>query len=475
MVMGVEMSNQNDNVQTAKTAILNTIANCVSLVVGMIMIPIITRILSVEQMGIANTFMSTRNTVVIIITCAVYAYVHKAMIEYKKEKKNYIFSMIIFCFFAVALSFAICLIFKTQLMKLLSLDDFLFYWLFISCIGFALYSIADYYCIFQNKYYIVALIVLSVGPASQFLSVGLSYVFSKNKYIGRVIGLDFVYLLVALCLMVWMLVGKKPRFKLNYIKSTLSFTIPIIPHLLSQMVLTQCDLVMISFFCGSKESGIYSMGHTVGFLALTVMSQIMASWSPWVYRRMEERDYLSIFENSKLIVLVGTYISMGLLTISSELIKLFLTDVYLPCIYIVPILVVAMFFQFIYIFVYDFQFFNKKAKSIAISSIAAAIVNLITNYIFIPKYGYLAAGFTTLASYFVLLMSNYFFTIKMGINKIYDIKRLFLWTAVIILYAVVCVLLKDLIVVRYLIFVIITLLLLKIRYKDLIAMLKSLK
>ena len=132
------MSNQNDNVQTAKTAILNTIANCVSLVVGMIMIPIITRILSAEQMGVANTFMSTRNTVVIIITCAVYAYVHKAMIEFKNEKKNYIFSMIIFCFFAVALSFAICLIFKTQLMKLLSLDDFLFYWLFISCLGFAL-------------------------------------------------------------------------------------------------------------------------------------------------------------------------------------------------------------------------------------------------------------------------------------------------------------------------------------------------
>ena len=190
---------------------------------------------------------------------------------------------------------------------------------------------------------------------------------------------------------------------------------------------------------------------------------------------MEEKDYLSIFENSKLIVLVGTYISMGLLTISTELIKLFLTDVYLPCIYIVPTLVVAMFFQFIYIFVYDFQFFNKKAKSIAISSIAAAIVNLITNYIFIPKFGYLAAGFTTLASYFVLLMSNYFFTIKMGISKIYDMKRLFFWTLVIMLYAIVCVLLKDLIVVRYLIFVIVTLILLKIRYKDLIAMLKGLK
>ena len=102
------MEKQSDSVQTAKTAILNTVANCISLVVGMIMIPIITRILSVEQMGIANTFMSTRNTVVIIITCAVYAYVHKAMIEFKNDKKSYIFSIVIFCFFSVTISFGIC-------------------------------------------------------------------------------------------------------------------------------------------------------------------------------------------------------------------------------------------------------------------------------------------------------------------------------------------------------------------------------
>lgn len=469
------MGQQNDSVQTAKTAILNTVANCISLVVGMIMIPIITRILSAEQMGIANTFMSTRNTIVIVITCAVYAYVHKAMIEYKNEKKNYIFSIVIFCFLSVTLSFIICSLFKTQLMRLLSLDDFLFYWLFISCLGFALYSIADYYCIFQNKYYIVALIVLSVGPVSQFLSVGLSYVFKNDKYIGRVIGLDFVYLLVSACLIIWMFVGKKPKFRKEYVKNTLSFTVPIIPHLLSQMVLTQCDLVMISYFCGSKQSGIYSMGHTVGFLALTVMSQIMASWSPWVYRRMEEKEYKTIFDNSKLIVLVGAYISMGLLTISTELIKIFLIDVYLPCIYIVPTLVVAMFFQFIYIFIYDFQFFNKKAKSIAVSSVMAAVFNLITNYIFIPEFGFLAAGFTTLASYFVLLIINYVFTVKIGINNVYDVKRLFIWTFVIGVYAVICVILKDMLIIRYIMFIIISLVLLKIKFRDLIEMVRGLR
>ena len=466
------MEQQNDNTQTAKTAILNTVANCISLVVGMIMIPIVTRVLSTEQMGIANTFISTRNTVVIIITCSVYAYVHKAMIEFKDEKKSYIFSIIVFSILAVVISFCISLIFKEKLMKLLSLDNFLYYWLFISCLGFALYSIADYYCIFQNKYYIVAMIVLSVGPISQFLSVGLSYVLENDKYIGRVIGLDFVYLLVAVCLIVWMFVGRRPKFKTKYVKTTLAFTIPIIPHLLSQMVLTQCDLVMISYFCGSSKSGIYSMGHTVGFLALTVMSQIMASWSPWVYRRMEDKEFKTIFDNSKLIVLVGAFISIGLLTISTELIKIFLTDVYSPCIYIVPTLVVAMFFQFIYIFVYDFQFFNKKAKSIAASSIVAAIFNLITNYIFIPKFGFLAAGFTTLASYFVLLMINYFFTV---INKVYDIKQLFAWTIVVGVYALICVKLKNEFIVRYIMFIGFSLVLLKIKSRDLIRLLKNFK
>lgn len=469
------MEQQNDNIQTAKTAILNTVANCISLVVGMIMIPIVTRVLSTEQMGIANTFIATRNTVVIIITCSVYAYVHKAMIEFKDEKKSYIFSIIVFSILAVVISFCISLIFKEKLMKLLSLDNFLYYWLYISCLGFALYSIADYYCIFQNKYYIVAMIVLSVGPISQFLSVGLSYVLENDKYIGRVIGLDFVYLLVAVCLIVWMFVGRRPKFKTKYVKTTLAFTIPIIPHLLSQMVLTQCDLVMISYFCGSSKSGIYSMGHTVGFLALTVMSQIMASWSPWVYRRMEDKEFKTIFDNSKLIVLVGAYISIGLLTISTELIKIFLTDVYSPCIYIVPTLVVAMFFQFIYIFVYDFQFFNKKAKSIAASSIVAAIFNLITNYIFIPKFGFLAAGFTTLASYFVLLMINYFFTVRIGINKVYDIKQLFAWTIVVGVYALICVKLKNEFIVRYIMFIGFSLVLLKIKSRDLIRLLKNFK
>lgn len=144
------MDVKNDAKQTAKTALLNTTANIISLIVGMVMIPVITRILTTEDMGVATTFISTRNTLVILFTLAVYSYVNKAMLEFKEEKKNYVFTMVGFCTISCCVAFFALSLFKSQIQRLLSLDNFLFYWLFISCYILAVYNIANYYCAFHN-------------------------------------------------------------------------------------------------------------------------------------------------------------------------------------------------------------------------------------------------------------------------------------------------------------------------------------
>ena len=138
------MDKYQDSKQTIRTAIMNTGANIVSLVVGMIMIPIIARVLSTTEMGIASTFLSTRNTFVILATLASYSYVHKAMLEFKNEKTSYIASIAVFCAVMLAVVFLICLPFKSQIMEWFSLDDFLFYWLFISSLSFALFTLGNY-------------------------------------------------------------------------------------------------------------------------------------------------------------------------------------------------------------------------------------------------------------------------------------------------------------------------------------------
>ena len=59
-----------------------------------------------------------------------------------------------------------------------------------------------------------------------------------KKYIGRVLGLDTTYIVVAIILVIWLVFTKHLHFRKIYILKTLKFTIPVIPHLLSQMVLT---------------------------------------------------------------------------------------------------------------------------------------------------------------------------------------------------------------------------------------------
>ncbi|MCF0141753.1 MAG: oligosaccharide flippase family protein [Parasporobacterium sp.] len=469
------MDRRTDGQKTVKTALLNTIANVISMVVGIVMIPVIARVIPASDLGVASTFLSTRNVFVVIATCAVYGYVSRAMLEFKDNKKDYLLSISTFCICGVLAAFCIMLPFKSFFMDLLTLDDFLFYWLFVSSLFFAFYNICNYYCIFHNKHLIVFFTVLTTGPLSQLISVGLAAILASKKYIGRVIGLDFVYGIVAIGLIIWLLIAKNKKPKVSYVKTTLKFSGPLVPHLLSQMVLTQCDLLMISYFCGSAKSGIYSMGHTVGFLALTVATQVTAAWSPWVYRRLEENNKPAVKENFKIIVLMGTYLSIGLVTVAPELIKIFLTDTYLPCIYIVPPLVMAMYFQFIYIFLYDLEYYYKKSGYIAAASIAAAVMNLVLNYIFIPMFGYTAAGYTTLVSYFVLLLLSFIFCTKLDVKNIYNIKFLVGTVIATIIYVAAMMVLADVIWLRYVLLVIITVILFITQYKKVIQVLKGLR
>ena len=469
------MDKKQDSKLTIRTAFLNTIANGISLVIGMIMIPIISRVMTPGELGLASTFISTRNTFVIVATCAVYAYIHKAMLEFKENKKDYISSIAVFCMCALVIVFLICFPVKEQIKKLFTLDDFLFYWLFISSFAFALYSIGNYYCIFHNKSVMVFLIVLLTGPVAQFISLGLAYALPGKRYIGRVLGLDFSYFLVTVCVIIWLFCCRGKTVRLKYVNHTLRFTLPIIPHLLSQMVLTQCDLIKISYFAGEDKTGIYSMAHTIGFLAFTVMSQVMAAWSPWVYRRLEEKETEPIYQNAKVMMLLGSYISIGLMTVGTELIKIFLTEQYLPCIYIVPPLVLAMFFQFIYLFFYDLEYFYKKAKWIATASVAAALLNIVLNMILIPRAGYIAASYTTVASYMLLVILNYIFCRKLGVSHIYNIRIVIGITIFLVLYMSFMLVSVDWVLVRYAVLVLITIVLLAMEMKELKNIIKFIK
>ena len=49
----------------------------------------------------------------------------------------------------------------------------------------------------------------------------------------------------------------------------------------------------------------------------------------------------------------------------------------------------------------NIEHYYKETKGITLNTVIAAITNIILNYMFIPKFGYVAAAFTTFVSYFI--------------------------------------------------------------------------
>ena len=71
------------------------------------------------------------------------------------------------------------------------------------------------------------------------------------------------------------------------------------------------------------------------------------------------------------------------------------------------------------------ELFYKKTPVIALCSVVAAGLNYILNAIFIPRYGYIAAAFTTFFSYLILMILHYIavrFYIK---EAVYDSRFMF--------------------------------------------------
>ena len=60
----------------------------------------------------------------------------------------------------------------------------------------------------------------------------------------------------------------------------------------------------------------------------------------------------------------------------------------------------------------------------AVASILAAGINYVLNYLLIPKYGYLAAAYTTLIGYLCLLIMHMFLVYRLGMKDVYNYKMI---------------------------------------------------
>ncbi|MBR8700686.1 hypothetical protein IX317_000575 [Fusobacterium sp. DD29] len=425
--------------------VLQKIANLVTL-------PLFTRWLSPEDYGKLSLYISWKTIFVIFCTLNLYSGTYNAGFNKFNEKKNEFTSAIQGLLITLSIIFIfIYLIFNNFITRVIGLPFLIMLSMFIEILGSSLVLLWNARQRFAYKYISILVITILVYLFTPLVTIFLMGI-SKNKLITRIV-VQAILTLIFVLPFAKRIHIKNFFYNKTYWKFALFFSIPLIPHYLSQIILTQSDRIMIDKLCNRTDVAIYSAGYTIGLIANLLVTSVGQVYGPWLFKVLRIKDYKKVKTASNVILIGGMFCIILLVLLAPEYIQFILPPNYHQVIYIIPAVAVSTYYQLIYNLVSNVEFFYLKNKFILISSMIAATLNVILNLIFIPKYGFIAAGYTTLVSYFFYGISHFIFVMKIcdaEINtQLYDKFFFILTSMIMILFSVIAVILYDYLYLRY--------------------------
>lgn len=246
----------------------------------------------------------------------------------------------------------------------------------------------------------------------------------------------------------------KQFYNKRYWKYALAFNLPLIPHYLSTIVLSQSDRLMINYLCGSDKAGIYSVAYSLSQVMVIFNASLLNTLNPWIYIKIKKKEYNDIGNVTYYMLVIIAFVNFLLVALAPEAISIMAPKAYYEAIWVIPPVAASVYFMFMYCLFADFEFYYEKTKFIMIASVASALLNIILNNIFIKHFGFIAAGYTTLVCYIVYALGHYIFMRKinkdyMGGIKVYNSKLILLISLVFATACAMLMLLYNYTIIRY--------------------------
>lgn len=436
-----------------KESFLYTFANHAPLLVNIIILPIITPYLTANDYGIYGLALAYTG---IFSSIANLGFIPLFQNSFFKEKEHYkkkwglYFGILIIWRFIYGLFVMLLLWFvfkdKLELKSLVVLISLLTF----SIIFFDLTKIIGLrLCQYSNNHktvYTLTFITSVVSIISTFIGV----YFLRWGYMAWIIS-SFIAGLIQFIYFSYFLFFKheiKPSFNFTkvFIKDSLKFSIPLIPHEFSGFLMETSDrLVLDASKVPLHEIGQYNLAYSFSNYFKGFNDSMNMVLSPIYFSLLAKND-LDINQKIKNITLLWfyfiLYIGFNISLWLKEVFYFLYQNESLQSGYYLSIFIIMGFtYQPFYVSSVDRAIFFGKSKSILKISFVAGIINIILNSIFIPIYGVMAAVLSTFISYIYMGFSGFFIKeISQYIKETYNIWAL---CAVIICSAFLAFVLKD--------------------------------
>lgn len=426
--------------------------------VNFLLIPFLTRSLGTSGYGTISLF-STWVTIIIAVaglqTTQSIAYIVN---DEKKDTQGGIIASLLLCsLMSFGLVFIICLnaslIIKSSIKEQMTVIIVL---LFLQASGQYVVNYAS--TLFTQQQTPMKQVVLSilVALSTALLSIVLvSFIHSNEKYYGRIYGFVVPYAIIGGYLALKMVLPYRKTLDIKWIKKYLPVCLPIIPHALSAVVFGQSDRVMLNSMCGNSVVGIYSYAYSIASLVSVAWSALNTFFQPFLFRYLKNNDYTELRLRTKNITTLFLVGYIVYIMIIPELAQLFSGEGFEIGIKYIPLLSLSFYINFIYVFDSNFESFCKKTKILAAGTMFVAVINIVLNFLLIPRYEILGAVIATLLSYVSLFIFHHLnakrIAIELKTDYPYESRNTYVFIIVGILFVVLFYAIEKQLLLRYLI------------------------
>ena len=189
----------------------------------------------------------------------------------------------------------------------------------------------------------------------------------------------------------------------------LTFGYPFVFSGLGAFILTYSDRYFLNYYSHLSNVGIYSLGYKFGFLLMTF--PVRPVFNIWMVQRFEilkKENYEELFNQFLawfviVTLSVALFIALGV----EDLLKIMSSPLFWDAYKIVPIILLAYFFQACTDF-FNFGILHSgKTKHMAYATTLSAGVIIVLSFVLIPRYGIHGAAWVTSISFAIRLLYVY--------------------------------------------------------------------
>lgn len=376
-----------------KNSVLFAISSFGSKIMIFLLMPLYTRTLSTDEMGIADAVYATCTVILYIVSFTISeATMRFSKMEDVKKEKVLVNSLAVWMI-SVGIMMSISFLLKKTVF-------FAPYFLFIFLI-----------VVFQNFYMIISqyargsekIRVFSVGGIIQTLFLVLGNIVFLLYLKWGIEGYLLAYIISFIVSGIYLAFGMKIYhcFHIKYFEKTLivrmvRYSVPLVFTGLSWWILNASDKYVILYYIGASANGIYSIAHKIPTIIIAINGFFNSAWQLSAIDEQKSSDnevfYNKVFYSYSAILYL---LASGIILLSKYVMPILITSDYYAAIQYIPVLVMSSLLQVYGNFLGGLNIAYQKTRNLVSSAIMAGIVNLVLNIILTPRIGMYGTAIAT--------------------------------------------------------------------------------